>query len=179
MVIEEIFSKLLTHMATGLIFHNQSANAYAFLKLNGYWKNQEGHYFEESKNYREFQNFILSHYNKIIQEEKVENLEVIPSNWYKHLSEDVDTNTKREAVRDLFKKWINWETETTELLKESYNELRKLNELYAAEKVLELLKETTDELMAAKNEMIILETVNYDIVFIAERQELLKNEVVL
>ena len=91
----------------------------------------------------------------------------------------MDTNTKREAVRDLFKKWINWETETIELLKESYNELRKLNELYAADKVLEILKETTDELIAAKNEMIILETVNYDIVFIAERQELLKNEVVL
>lgn len=174
MTIEEILSKILTHLHKGLNFHNQMTNAFGFLKLAGYQKDQESHYYEENHNYRELQNYIINQYNKIIPEEREENLEVIPSSWYKYVSEGVDSSTKRGAIRDLMKKWIDWETETIKLLKNSYNEARNLNELYMADKILEIIKETVEELISAKNELIMLETTNFDIVFIAERQ--IRNE---
>ena len=40
---------------------------------------------------------------------------IIPDSWYKYTSMDVDASTKRNAIKDLTEKWINWERETKTL----------------------------------------------------------------
>ena len=171
MTTEEIFSKINAHLAKGLMIHDQISNAFGFLNLCGYQKCHEQHYYEESINYREFNKFYLTYYHKLIPNLPPENVEIIPTSWYKYMRENVDTNTRRQSVRDLFKKWIEWETDTKNLLQTSYAQLRENNDFFAADKIMEMLKEVSDELATAYNSYINLSSTDYDIVFITEEQE--------
>jgi len=84
---------------------------------------------------------------------------------YKYSRENIDANNKREIIRDIMRKWVAWETETKELLEESYHSI---TSAAASIKILELLKEVEKELKQATDMYIQLETVNYDTTFIEE-----------
>lgn len=171
MTVEEIFSKLAAHMVKGLMIHDQMGNAYGFLNLCGYQKCHEYHYFMESKNYKCLQNYYLEHYNKIIPEEKVENPDIIPENWYKHIKSDVDTNTKRSSVKDMIKRWVDWETETKTNLQVFYKELYDMGEICSALKIATFLKDVDKELKSAQKKYLNLEAVGYDISDIVKEQD--------
>lgn len=170
MTIEEIFSNISTHMAKGLLIHNQMASLYGFLNLRGYQKCHEYHYYEESCNYRCLQNFFLSHCNKMIHENVVEQPEIIPNNWYKFTKIEVDVNNKRSAVKDLMKKWVEWEKETKTLLELSYKQLYELGEIDCALKIAYFIKDVSKELADAQEIHINLESMGYDIVYIIDWQ---------
>ena len=112
MTVEEIFSKMAAHMVKGLMIHDQISSAYTFLNLCGYAKCHEFHYYDESYNYRCLQNYYLEHYHKLIPEEKVSDPNAIPDNWYKYTKSEVDVNTKRSGIKNLMKRWVDWEQET-------------------------------------------------------------------
>lgn len=172
MTVEEIFANLSSHMAKGLIIHDQLSNAYNFLNLCGYKKCHEYHYYEENYNYHCLRDFYIDTYHKMILEEKdTQPIEIFPMSWYKYKKEDVDTNTKRTAIRDLTKYWVNWEEETVSLLEKLYKELYELGEIYAASKIRQFLEGTAEELAHARNKLIDLETSSYDISDIIIEQE--------
>lgn len=170
MTIEEIFSNISTHMAKGLLIHNQMASLYGFLNLKGYQKCHEYHYYEETCNYRHLQNFFLSHCNKMIHENSIEQPDIIPNNWYKFTKKEVDVNNKRSAVKDLMKKWVEWEKETKTLLELSYKQLYELNEINCAIEIMYFIKDVGKELVDAQETYINLESMGYDIVYIIDRQ---------
>ena len=165
MTLEEIFAKISTHMAKGLLIHSQMASLYGFLNLRGYQRCQEYHYYEETKNYRCLQNFFLMYCNKLIQEEVVEQPNIIPSNWYKYTKMEVDINNKRSAVKDLMKKWVEWEKETKVLLELSYKQLYELGEINCAFKIGYFIEDVSKELADAQEQQISLESIGYDIVY--------------
>ena len=173
MTIEEIFSKLAAHMIKGLMIHDQVGNAYGFLKLCGYQKCHEYHYYHESNNYKSLQNYYLSNYHKLIPEESIENPNIIPANWYKYSSTDVDPNTKRNAVKEMMKKWVDWEQSTKKDLELYYKELYDMGEVCAALMIADLLKDVDGELKCAQDKYINLETIGYDINTIVKEQEIL------
>lgn len=175
MTVEEIFSHLSAHMIKGLMIHDQFSSVYGFLNLCGYKKCHEYHYFEESFNYRCLQDYYLEHFGKLIPEEKISNPDVIPTNWYKYHRAEVDVNTKRAAIKDMMKKWVDWEKETKQLLQQSYKELYEMGEICAALKIAELLKDVSQELKYAEEKHINLETTGYDIgAIVGEQQSLCK-----
>lgn len=176
MTIEEVFSHLSAHMVKGLMIHDQLAAAYDFLNLCGYKKCHEYHYFMESCSYRCLQHYYIKHYHKLIPETSINNPQIIPSNWFKYAKSDVDTNTKRSAIRDLMKKWVDWEIEAKSLLEQSYKELYDQGEIGAALKIGCFLKDTSEELARAQEEQNNLESMGYDIVFIIEAQKRLKDK---
>ena len=170
MTVEEIFSNISTHMAKGLLIHSQMASLYGFLNLCGYQKCHEYHYYEESHNYRCLQNFFLAHYNKMIHENPVEQPEIIPNNWYKFTKIEVDANNKRSAVKDLMKKWVEWEKETKTLFESSYKQLYELGEINGALKIGSFITDVSEELVDAQEKHINLESMGYDIVYIIDWQ---------
>lgn len=178
MTVEEIFTQLCAHMKKGLMIHNQISNAFGFLNLYGYQKCHEYHYYEESKNCINLQDYYLTQYNKLIPDVKFEAPELIASNWFKHTREEVDTNTKRKGIKELTQAWINWELETQKNLNIYYKELYNLNEISAALKIAQFLVDVDNELKIARNKYISLEAIDYDIVSIAEEQENLYNKYV-
>lgn len=171
MIVEEIFSAIYYHMQKGLQFHNQCVSIFNFLNLYGYSEWHKEHYEEESKTCMEVQDFYLNTYSKLIPYMPVESINIYPSNWHKYTKEDVDVNTRRNAIRDFFKQWVDWETETQALYTKVYKELQDLNEIYAMLKIAELLEEVSEELQSAKQKLIELDSSGYDMPFILEDQK--------
>lgn len=178
MTVEEIFSRLSAHMVKGLMIHDHFATMFNFLNLCGYRKCHEYHYFEESLNYRCLQNFYLDHFNKLIVEEKVEVPDLIPANWFKHERMDVDASTKRTAIREIYKQWVDWETETKQLYESSYKELYELGEIAAAIKISYFIEDVSAELTRAREKQLNLESHGYDMVAIIDEQKSLYNSYV-
>ena len=141
------------------------------INLFAYQKSHENHYYEESKNYRRLNNFYLNYYHKLIPDQRIEPPSIIPSSWYKYAREDVDTNTKRQSVRDLMKKWIEWETETKTQLHSYYKQLFDMGEICAAQEILYYLEDVKHELEGAYNTYINLKSTDYDIVYIIDQQK--------
>ena len=170
MTMEEIFSKIAMHMIKGIMFHEQVANCYGFLSLEGYKECHEYHYYSEIINYRHLYHYSLDHCHKLIKLGEIEDPAIISSNWYKYTKTDVDVNTKRTAIRDLMKSWIEWERETKQLLENCYKELYELGEIAAAIKISCFIKDVCNELQHAEEKRIKLETIGYDINTIIQEQ---------
>lgn len=151
--------------------HNDMATLFGFLNLYGYQKCQEYHYYEESYNYRELQNFFLSYYKKMIDEDVWEKIDIIPSGWHKYNKNDVDSSNNRSTIQNIMKKWVAWEEDTKNLLQASYKQLYQLGEINAALKIAELIKDVCEELNWANQKLINFEITNYDLVAIVDEQQ--------
>lgn len=99
---------------------------------------------------------------------------VIPTNWYSYTRYDVDQGTKRTAVKDGFKKWIDYEKETRQYLSQMAQRLEQMNEREAARKLDHLIEHVEKEIATAENKMMNLESTGYDMAYILQQQDELK-----
>lgn len=170
MTVEEVFSKLVAHMREGVNFHRDMTDAYDFLGLERLRKCHNHHMKEEMNGCRKLVHYYLRHYHRLLQVQQ-EQQEVIPAQWYKYSSQDVDVNTRRNALKDLMKKWIDWEKETKKIYQEMWNELTNIGEIAAANYVNKFVDDVSEELSAAQQELLEYEITNYDMVFVVGEKE--------
>ena len=96
-------------------------------------------------------------------------MEVIPQNWYNYTRYDVDAGTKRNAVKDGFKKWIEYEKDTKQYLTQMAQRLEQMNEREAARKLEPLVEHVEKEIMTAEDKMMNLESTGYDMNYILQQ----------
>lgn len=176
MTIEEIFNKIASHMREGILYHDKMAQVYNFLSLYGYAQCQEYHFFEENYNYKKLLHYYAKHYYKLLIMENIEIPKIIPENWYKYTTMAVDVGTKRNTIKELMTKWVEWERSTKKLYEEMRQELYLLKEVDAALFIDNFIKDVSKELSQAEQQLLMLETIGYDIVEIADQQEKLYNK---
>lgn len=170
MEIEEIFTKLSSHMLKGVMTHEELANYYDFLGLEGYKHCHEYHFMNELCSYRSLCKYYINHYSKLIPQVEVDQPQVIPDSWYFHTREDVDSSTKRSAVKNGLSAWIDWERDTKKLYQQMYKELLDLKEVASAHKVLCLVKDVDCELKYAEHYLLNKLATDFDMVDIVEEQ---------
>ena len=168
--IEQIFSDISSHQIKGLMIHSQLADYYRFLGLDKYADCHEHRYKEESHCWRKITSYYIEHFNKLIEEQEIDNPNIIPSDWYNVTRNDVDTSTKRRSVERGLNKWIDWETETKVLYEEAFSDLLSLGEGAAAMRVKKCLCDVDDELAEANNYLLNKKAVDYDITHIIGEQ---------
>lgn len=100
---------------------------------------------------------------------------VIPTNWYNYTRYDVDAGTKRSAVKDGFRKWLEYEKETRQYLSEMAQRLEQMNEREAARKLDHLIEHVEKEIQTAENKMMDLESTGYDMSYILQQQNELQH----
>ena len=171
MTVEEIFKKLLAHQIKGVMTHEQLANYYDFMNLHGYKRCHEYHAKREFDDMRKLQRYYINHFNKLIEEERVNDPEIIPASWYKYTRQEVDASTKRQAVKTGVEKWVEWETETKRLYEDMYNELLDLGEVAAAQKIACFVCAVDKELKWAQRKHINLLASDYNISYILGEQD--------
>lgn len=176
MTVSEIFSALSAHFIKGLMIHDQLADYYDFLSLRGYKRCHEYHFKKESCSYRKLHRYYLNHYHKLIEEQRVDNPNVIPENWYKYLRTDVDPQTKKNAVKTGIAKWVEWERSTKSKLQEVYTDLYEQGEIATAMFIKEFIEDVDCELKYAERKYIDLMSVDYDLSFILEEQKRLHDK---
>ena len=158
------------------MYHDEFAQAYNFLCFRGYAKQHEYHYIEESFAYRTLLNYYAKHYYKLLQLENIDQPKLIPETWYKYTTMAVDAGTKRNAIKELTTKWVEWERSTKKLYQELRQEAYNLGEVDAALFIDTFIKEVSKELRHAERQLLSLETMGYDIVQIVDWQEDLYNK---
>ena len=171
MTVDEVFTKISSHMIEGLMFHSQMAEYYQFLGLPGYCQCHEYHYLEETRSYHKIIIDYITCFNKLLPAGKANDPGLIPANWYKYTRTDVDVNTKRTSVKSGLEKWVAWEKETKTLYQQMHQELIKLGEIAAALKVEELIEDVTEELKEAEQYLLNKKATDYDMVDIVEEQK--------
>lgn len=171
MEVNEIFKTLSTQSLKGAMIHDGYARYFNFLNLKGYKRMEEYRSKEEMKGYRRLHKYYISQYNKLIPEDKFESPNVIPEDWYKHTKKEVDMNTKRNAVKTAFTKWVEWEKETKALYQKMYKELVDLGEINASLEIGTYIQEVSDELERAESMLINLQSVDFSMDCILDVQQ--------
>lgn len=171
MTVEEIFRTIIEHMLKGIMTHEELANYYDFLGLKGYKKCHEYHYYIENCSYREFYHYYITHCSKLIPNINIEKPQIIPSSWYKHTREDVDTSTKRSAIKSGLEMWVNWEKETKTLYEQMYFEAFNTGHITVAMKIKQLICDVEYELEKAEKYALNKKAIDYDIHSIIQQQK--------
>lgn len=171
MTVEEIFTKLASHMIKGLMIHEELANYYDFLSLKGYQKCHQYHYLDESWGYRKLFHYYVTHFSKLIikEDENFENF--IPQSWYFHEREDVDCKLRRESIKKGMEIWIAWEKQTKCLYEEMFQKLLQLNKIETAMFLKCYIEDVGEELKKAQQKYLELKAIDYDILYIMECQQ--------
>ena len=170
MTTADVFAKLAGHMIKGLMVHDQLANYYDFLGLDGFRREHRKHYDEESACYHELCHYYTRHYNMLVASEKVEDPKIIPQTWYKYLRTDVDVNTRRNGVENGFRQWRDWEATTLHTYEQFYKELFNLGEVAACHYLEKLIEDVNSELEYIDEMILKLKATDYDAVYICELQ---------
>ena len=168
MEISEIFSELSAHMVKGIMVHSQMADYYRFLGLTSYADCHEKRFKKESQEWRKLCKYYIKHYDRLIEETRIDNPNIIPSEWYKVKRWDVDINTMRKAVEKGLDMWVLWETGAKKLYSDTYRRLMDMGEVATASFIDKILCETDDELAMAKSYVQKKRMVNYDAGHIVE-----------
>lgn len=158
-------------MIKGIMFHEQMANYYDFLGLEGYKRCHEYHMFKEMCSYRSLYRYFINHHDMLIPDERIENPEAIPASWFKYERQDVDAGTKKSAVRSGLVAWVDWERDTKTMYEDMYKELMELGEVASAFKIKELVCEVDQELKKAERYLLNKELIGYDLIAIVEEQK--------
>ena len=170
MTVEEIFKDISAHMIKGLMVHSQLADYYRFLGLRKYAKFHEKQYEEESCNWRTLSRYYIEHYNKLIEEQRIDDPEIIPSDWFNYSRQDVDIMTKRRAVENGLQVWIDWEKGTKHMYEKMYSELMGLGRIATAVFLSQFICGVDDELSRAYEYHLYKKTVDYDMEHIVSEQ---------
>ena len=176
MTIEEIFTKLAKHMVEGMMTHDSLTKGYDFLGLYGFSKCHKYHYLVETSGYQDLLHYYSTRYHKLIDVKEIPTPDIIPTTWYKYTSMEVDTNTKRNAVKSMMHKWVEWEQETKKLYQEMYKEACAIGEIATADCIKCYILDVDDELCQAEKKLMKLENSDYAISTIFAWQEPLHEE---
>ena len=171
MELKEIYSRLSEHMIKGMMIHEQMANYYGFLGLDGYRRCHEYHFLAETKNYRKLNGYFIHHHNMLILETRFDSPEIIPESWYDHTRQDVDAGTKKNAVKNGLEKWVSWEKDTKHLYEDMYKELMDIGEVASACFIKCFIADVDKELKKAEKYHLNKEALGYDIHAIISDQD--------
>lgn len=176
MEIQEIFKELYQQNLKGFMLHHDYATMYDFLNLEGYKTLEEYRAKSEYEGLNKLIKYYISHYNRLIPDERVDPVDVIPADWYAHVKQDVDINTKRTAVKNGFEKWVEWEKQTKDLYQRMYKELVEIGEIDSSLFIGDCIKDVSHELEKAEYMHINLASVDYAIDCILDVQDQLHDE---
>ena len=164
------FKILASHFIKGMMVHDQMASYYDFLGLRGYKRMHEYQFYKDSKIYRSIQRYCINVYGTFVPEERVEDPQLIPEGWRNYKKDQVDANTKKNAVESGIKKWISWETDTKIKLQDSIKRMIDSGNIADTLFVNKILKDVTHELKCAERKLVDLISTNYDMSYIVEEQ---------
>ena len=173
MTIEEINSLIVQRLLQGSMNHQEFSNYYSFLGLEGYKAYHEYHFIEEVIGYQDYIKYYIQHYDAFVPKFSFETLSsfvIIPENWYDYKRQDVDINTKRNAVKNGLEKYVRWERETKNLFQNMYTQLTTQGIIGLALQLQNYIKAVDCEIKLAEKELLEIKSTDYNLSTIVDRQ---------
>lgn len=166
----EVFEKVSAHQVEGMMLHDQMADGFHFLALPGFAHMHEKQFEEESREMRKVKKYFISRMNVLLGEGRPENPHALPKSWMNYTRQQVTTDSKRKAVRELMERWVSWEKETKALYSEACALLTEAGEIAAACMMKGLVRDVDEELCRAEEMQLRLEAVMYDMPTVEQMQ---------
>ena len=168
---EDVYTQLSAHLVKGLMVHDQFASYYLFLGMPGYSACHRYHFMSENIEYENLNRYYIEHFNKLIPPFKTEDPKIIPDAWHKYSRKDVDSNTKKGAVKTGMTSWVKWERDTKKLYETMSKELFDMGEIASYIDVADMVVSVDIELAEAEAILFSKEASVYDISDIMNEQE--------
>ena len=159
----EVFANIAKHMLKGIMYHKQFEDYFRFLGLNDFAVQQRKRFLDESNAYADFCKTYLLVEDKLLAHEAPEYESIIPESWYAHKRTDVDTNTRRNAVRTAMKKWVSWEEETFKLYCDTVTPMRDEQKEHWVGIFAHMIEDVFHELQCAREMSLELDVSDYSI----------------
>lgn len=168
---EEIFTAIRERQITALMFHDQSADLFDFLGLNGFKRMHEYQYMAESIEHRKLSRYYLNHHNKILMEGHLTNPQAIPEDWLKYTRFEVTAPIRKQAVEKSFSAYYDWEQETLECYSRYAKQLLDLDMVADFNQVNCLIKDVDMELKYLGRMVLSLRSISYDPIQVEAMQQ--------
>lgn len=176
MPFEEICKLVAQRLLQGCMNHEQFANYYDFLGLKGYSTFHEYHFFEQMHGYRQFITYYIQHQDRLVQDfspNTLSSFNILPDNWYGYTRQDVDTNTRRNAVKSGLEKYVHWEKETKKFFEDMYSQAIQQGFIGISIQIKKLIKSVEQEIKYANKEYLQIKSTEYDMPTIVTKQDCL------
>lgn len=169
--VDDVFAEINARQIAALMMHDQMADYFDFLGLNGYKRLHLYQYFTESKERRDVAHYYINHHGKLIQDRFEGNVQMIPESWRSANRMSVGRSTKQKAVEDGFSVYLGWEQATKDVYQKYATALREQGYVADAIFVDRLVEDVDNELERLERIITDLITSGYDPVYILESQK--------
>ena len=162
-MVEQIYSEIDERMGKGLCFHEQLADYFCFLGLQGFKRMLEYQYMNECADKRKLHRRYIDMHHRILPVKQIQAPVFIPQSWSNYTTENIDDTVIPKFVKSALSEWKQWEEGTKETYKEAWNMLKDAGFATDAEHIKSMIKDVEKEL---KDIHRIAETLNgtgYDV----------------
>lgn len=169
--LEELYSMIDERMSQALCFHSQLADYFCFLGLQGFKRMAEYQYMRECAELRKMHRRYIDMHEKVLPMCEGEKPQLIPKDWSRYTTQDIDDSVIPRFVRMALKEWYEWEKETKEMYEEVCDQFQNLGMHADCEFVKDLI---TDAEKECKKIMRLYEKLNgtgYDVNTIHQVQD--------
>lgn len=169
--LEQVYLAIDERMCKAICFHEQLADYFCFLGLQGYKRMLEYQYMMECAEKRKLHRRYIDHHHKILPARQVQTPVFVPKDWNRYTTQDIDDNVMPRFVRAAMKQYHEWEEETKELYQEQCDILMQANMVSDCEYVKELIVDVEKELKRIARIMESLNGTGYDVTMIHGMQD--------
>lgn len=169
----KIFNEIGEMLIENIMRHEQFADMMDFLGCRGFKRIGEYHFFKESAELRGLHRYAINHCNKLVVEKNIPTPRIIPSSWEGVTRHQVDENTRKKYIRQLFMDWLDWEKEARVKYSAKYRELLDANYFHAAKKVEHLMEDNECEIKYLERMIIEYTAVDWNMLYLMQKQDAL------
>lgn len=160
---EEIYQKYVNHQLIGIMLYEELSNCMDFLGFEGYKRKFEYYNIEETVERKHFMRYYINHYSKLLRDEKVNQIEIIPSQYYNYEREDITKEHKMKYLKESLLSVRDYYVDTINYLNEVIKTLANNNAMQDMCIFKNRLECYCQRLKYLDGHLIYLEDINYDI----------------
>lgn len=136
---EDLYAMIDERMCMALEFHSQLADFFCFLGLQGFKRMAEYQFMKECAEKRKMHRRYIDMHHKILPIQDIETVRMIPKEWERYTTEDVDDSVIPKYVKMGLKEWYEWEKETKSILEDVCDQMQRMGAHADCEYVKELI----------------------------------------
>jgi hypothetical protein len=170
----EIYAIINARQLTALMFHDQMADYFRFLSLDGLSNLHERQCVEEARGRRKLRKCYMKRHNKLIEDWPVSNPKAIPDDWIKYTRMDVSSQVRTQSIQLALKKYREWEEESIALYSKCAKLLADMNYMADKQDIDYLITDVDEELKHLYEIDLAFKSANYDLSFVLEYQKHIK-----
>lgn len=162
-ILEDVYTAISEHMCKALAFHEQLADYFCFLGLQGFKRMLEYQYMKECAGKRKLHKRYIDMHHKLIPFKQVQLPQFLPADWARYTTQDIDDNVIPKFVRSALKAYKEWEESTRDCYKEQCKMLMDVGLVTDYEFVKELVLDVEKELKKISRMIENLNGTGYDV----------------